>query len=617
MPDGLRRFPDLHLSPMILCMDDLTPSETQEAPGEYRVLARKYRPQTLDDLKGQDALVRTLRNALASGRLAHAFVLTGVRGVGKTTTARIIAKGLNCIGPDGTGGPTVTPCGVCDPCRSITEDRHVDVMEMDAASRTGVDDIREIIDGVRYKPISARYKVYIIDEVHMLSRNAFNALLKTLEEPPEHVKFIFATTEIRKVPITVLSRCQRFDLRRFDVSELMELFGTICGKEGVEADEEALALISRAADGSARDGLSILDQAMALSDGRITAAQVQDMLGLADRARVFDLFEKVMGGKVAEALGDVRSMYASGADPVVMLQDLLDLTHLITRLKTARDSALEGASELERTRGVSFADQLTLPVLARTWQMLLKGLGEVQGAPSTLAALEMVLIRLAYTADLPPPGDLVKAIKAGKPDAAPGRQPAAAQNQTASQTERAPAPVAMTAKPVAAPPSAPPSAPPPASEEPAAPAIPETFEAVVALFEEHREALLHAQLSRSVRPISAEAGRLEIVLDPGAPDSLPGQVASLLKQWTGIPWTVEANDAVPGDEDIHTLAERKANAEAAKRKSISEHPVVAAVLEAFPESTIEAIRPLVREIPEDAAPEAAPYSDEDSQANEA
>ncbi|MEO9900294.1 DNA polymerase III subunit gamma/tau [Nisaea sp.] len=594
-------------------MDDLTLSATEEAPGEYRVLARKYRPQTLDDLKGQDALVRTLRNALASGRLAHAFVLTGVRGVGKTTTARIIAKGLNCIGPDGTGGPTVTPCGVCDPCRSITEDRHVDVMEMDAASRTGVDDIREIIDGVRYKPVSARYKVYIIDEVHMLSRNAFNALLKTLEEPPEHVKFIFATTEIRKVPITVLSRCQRFDLRRFDVSELMELFGTICGKEGVEADEEALALISRAADGSARDGLSILDQAMALADGKITAAQVQDMLGLADRALVFDLFEKVMGGKVAEALGDVRAMYASGADPVVVLQDLLDLTHLITRLKTARESALEGASELERTRGVAFADQLTLPILARTWQMLLKGLGEVQGSPSTLAALEMVLIRLAYTADLPPPGDLVKAIKAGKPDAAPGRQPAAAQNQTAAQTERTPAPVAIVPSPV----SAPAPVAPPVPEEPAAPAIPETFEAVVALFEEKREALLHAQLSRSVRPIFAEAGRLEIVLDPSAPDSLPGQVASLLKQWTGIPWTVESNDAMPGDEDIHTLAERKANAEAAKRKSISEHPVVAAVLEAFPESTIEAIRPLVREIPEDAAPEAAPYSDEDSQANEA
>ncbi|MEO9959068.1 MAG: DNA polymerase III subunit gamma/tau, partial [Nisaea sp.] len=512
-------------------MDDLTLSATEEAPGEYRVLARKYRPQTLDDLKGQDALVRTLRNALASGRLAHAFVLTGVRGVGKTTTARIIAKGLNCIGPDGTGGPTVTPCGVCDPCRSITEDRHVDVMEMDAASRTGVDDIREIIDGVRYKPVSARYKVYIIDEVHMLSRNAFNALLKTLEEPPEHVKFIFATTEIRKVPITVLSRCQRFDLRRFDVSELMELFGTICGKEGVEADEEALALISRAADGSARDGLSILDQAMALADGKITAAQVQDMLGLADRALVFDLFEKVMGGKVAEALGDVRAMYASGADPVVVLQDLLDLTHLITRLKTARESALEGASELERTRGVAFADQLTLPILARTWQMLLKGLGEVQGSPSTLAALEMVLIRLAYTADLPPPGDLVKAIKAGKPDAAPGRQPAAAQNQTAAQTERTPAPVAIVPSPV----SAPAPVAPPVPEEPAAPAIPETFEAVVALFEEKREALLHAQLSRSVRPIFAEAGRLEIVLDPSAPDSLPGQVASLLKQWTGIP----------------------------------------------------------------------------------
>ncbi|MBO6559829.1 MAG: DNA polymerase III subunit gamma/tau [Nisaea sp.] len=592
-------------------MDDLTPPATAEAPGEYRVLARKYRPQTLDDLKGQDALVRTLRNALASGRLAHAFVLTGVRGVGKTTTARIIAKGLNCIGPDGSGGPTVTPCGVCEPCRAITEDRHVDVMEMDAASRTGVDDIREIIDGVRYKPVSARYKVYIIDEVHMLSRNAFNALLKTLEEPPEHVKFIFATTEIRKVPITVLSRCQRFDLRRFDVSELMELFGTICGKEGVEADEEALALISRAADGSARDGLSILDQAMALSDGRIAAVQVQEMLGLADRALIFDLFEKVMGGKTADALADVRSMYASGADPVVMLQDLLDLTHLITRLKTARESALEGASELERTRGVEFADKLSLPVLARTWQMLMKGLGEVQNAPSTLAALEMVLIRLAYTADLPPPGELVKAIKSGKPDAAPSRQPAAAENRVADPR---PEPVAAMPAPRAEPEAPPPAPPPP--EEPAAPQIPESFEGVVALFEEKREALLHALLSRSVRPVSAGAGHLELILDPGAPETLAGQVAAKLKEWTGIHWIVEASDAVPGDEEIHTLAERKANAEAAKRKSVAEHPVVAAVLEAFPESTIEAIRPLVRET-EDAAPEAAAYPDEDSQANEA
>ena len=604
MPDRLRRFPDFRFSPMIAYMNDPIPSAEKEAPGEYRVLARKYRPQTLDDLKGQDALVRTLQNALASGRLAHAFVLTGVRGVGKTTTARIIAKGLNCIGPDGAGGPTVTPCGVCDACRSITEDRHVDVMEMDAASRTGVDDIREIIDGVRYKPVSARYKVYIIDEVHMLSRNAFNALLKTLEEPPEHVKFIFATTEIRKVPVTVLSRCQRFDLRRFDVSELMALFRTICGKEGVAADEEALALISRAADGSARDGLSILDQAMALADSKITAFQVQDMLGLADRALVFDLFEKVIGGKIAEALGVVRTTYASGADPVVILQDLLDLTHLITRLKLARESALESASELERTRGVAFADQLTLPILARTWQMLLKGLGEVQASPSTLAALEMVLIRLAYTADLPSPGDLVKAIKAGKSDAAPARQPAAAQNQTASQTKHTPAPVAVLPAPTSAP-------------VPAGPAIPETFEAVVALFEEKREVLLHAQLSCSVRPIAAEAGRLKIILDPGAPDSLPGQVASLLKQWTGIPWTVEADDTMPGDEDIHTLAERKAHVEAAKRKSISHHPVVAAVLEAFPKSTIEAIRPLAREIPEAVATGATLYSDEDSQANEA
>ena len=357
-----------------------TPDTPQAENGtsEYRVLARKYRPQTFEDLVGQETLVRTLRNAFAQNRIHHAFVLTGVRGVGKTTTARIVAKGLNCTGPDGTGGPTMTPCGVCENCRAIAEDRHVDVMEMDAASRTGVDDVREIIESVRYRPVSARYKVYIVDEVHMLTRNAFNALLKTLEEPPEHVKFIFATTEIRKVPITVLSRCQRFDLRRIDVPVLTGLFESVCAKEGVEAEAEALRMIARAADGSARDGLSILDQAMALATGPVTAAQVRDMLGLVDRERVYDLFEAVMAGRIPDALDVLRMLYDGGADPVVVIQDLMELTHAVTRMKAAPKAA--GANDLgeaERDRGRKLAETLPVPALTRSWQMLSKGLGEV------------------------------------------------------------------------------------------------------------------------------------------------------------------------------------------------------------------------------------------------
>ncbi|MDH3476442.1 MAG: DNA polymerase III subunit gamma/tau, partial [Rhodospirillales bacterium] len=390
------------------------PGQAQENAA-YRVLARKYRPTSFADLIGQDALVRTLSNAIAGGRLAHAFILTGVRGVGKTTTARIIARTLNCVGPDGTGGPTVTPCGVCEHCRAIAEDRHVDVIEMDAASRTGIDDIRELIEGVRYRPVSARHKVYIIDEVHMLSRQAFNGLLKTLEEPPEHVIFVFATTEIRKVPVTVLSRCQRFDLRRVPQAELLRHFAGIAEKEGVAASEAALALIARAADGSVRDGLSLLDQAMALSASgaageavRIEEDAVKEMLGLADRARVFDLFEAIAGGRAPEALGILDEMYRAGADPAVVLQDLLELTHFLTRSKLVPEEAdAQGLPETERVRGRTLASQLSLPVLARFWQMLLKGLGETRGAPAPLQAAEMVLIRLTYASELPTPGDLV------------------------------------------------------------------------------------------------------------------------------------------------------------------------------------------------------------------
>jgi len=382
-----------------------------EPGGAYRVLARKYRPSTFAELIGQEAMVRTLTNAIATGRIAHAFILTGVRGVGKTTTARIIARALNCVGPDGKGGPTASPCGVCEPCRAIADDRFVDVMEMDAASRTGVDEIRELTDGVRYKPVAARFKIYIIDEVHMLSKAAFNALLKTLEEPPPDVKFIFATTEIHKVPVTVLSRCQRFSLRRVPLDLLSAHYAAIAEKEAVKAEPLAIALIARAADGSVRDGLSILDQAMALGGEAITEAAVREMLGIADRGLVFDLLEAALKGDAATALGQMKALYDGGADPVIVLQDLLELAHFLTRLKLAPnagegDPALEG----DRTRGAPLAQKLGIPALTRAWQLLLKGLGEAQAAPSPLQAAEMVLVRLAYVADLPAPADIIRAL---------------------------------------------------------------------------------------------------------------------------------------------------------------------------------------------------------------
>ena len=398
---------------------------TETSDRSYRVLARKYRPAIFAELIGQDALVRTLSNAIEGGRLAHAYLLTGVRGVGKTTTARILARALNCIGADGAGGPTITPCGACEHCVAIAEDRHVDVLEMDAASRTGVDDIRELIEGVRYRPVSARYKIYIVDEVHMLSRNAFNALLKTLEEPPPHVKFIFATTETRKVPVTVVSRCQRFDLRRIDAALLVGHLEEILAKEAVTAEPAALALIARAADGSVRDALSILDQAIAHAGATIDEQQVSDMLGLADRIQVFDLFEALMAGEIKSALDALARQYAAGVDPLVVLQDLLELTHWLTRVKVVPDAAgAINVPEAERKRGTDLAGRLSMPVLARCWQMLMKGLGEARVAPNPLSAVEMVMVRLAYVAELPAPAELVKALTKG--GAAPAPPPAAA-----------------------------------------------------------------------------------------------------------------------------------------------------------------------------------------------
>src|SRR5713226_2600790 len=393
----------------------------------YRVLARKYRPVDFTTLIGQEAMVRTLRNAIATGRIAHAFMLTGVRGVGKTTTARIIARALNCIGPDGKGGPTVDPCGVCDNCKAITEDRHVDVIEMDAASRTGIDDVRELIEGVRYRPVSARYKVYIIDEVHMLSEKAFNALLKTLEEPPPHVKFVFATTEIRKVPVTVLSRCQRFDLKRVPQETLIAHFAGIAAAEKVEISPEALVLLARAADGSVRDGLSMLDQAIAHGGGVVDAAQVRDMLGLADRSRVLELFEKTMKGDATAVVASLGEMHDSGADPVVVLQDLLELTHWVTRLKVAPEAAAASADS-ERAQGRAMAAKLSMATPTQTWTMLLMGLQETLYSASAQRAAEMALIRLCYAADLPSPCDAIKALQNGAGAAAGSSAASAAPN---------------------------------------------------------------------------------------------------------------------------------------------------------------------------------------------
>ena len=382
----------------------------------YRVLARAYRPSRFEDLIGQDAMVRILRRAFATGRVAHAFMLTGVRGTGKTTTARIIARCLNCTGPDGTGGPTADPCGVCANCRAIMADRHPDVIEMDAASRTGVDDVREIIEATRFRPMEARMKVFIVDEVHMLSRNAFNALLKTLEEPPPHVKFVFATTELRKVPVTVLSRCQKFDLRRVPAADLAAHFGRIAAAEGVTVAPEALELIARAADGSVRDGLSLLDQAIAMGaeQGAISVEAVADMLGLADRGLVFDLLEALMAGRPPEVLAILDQAHERGADAGLLLQDLLGLTHTLSRLKAS--PALRESPDLpqaERVRGAALADRLTIPVLGRAWQMLLRGVSEVEAAPDRRAAAEMVLIRLCYLADQPTPGELVRRLAPG------------------------------------------------------------------------------------------------------------------------------------------------------------------------------------------------------------
>jgi DNA polymerase-3 subunit gamma/tau len=541
---------------------------TPEQAVAYRVLARKYRPATFDDLIGQEAMVRILRNAFAIGRVAHAFMLTGVRGVGKTTTARIIARALNCIGRDGTGGPTADPCGVCANCTGILADRHPDVIEMDAASRNGVGDVREIVEAVRFRPMQARNKVFILDEVHMLTTQAFNALLKTLEEPPPHVKFIFATTELRKVPITVLSRCQRFDLRRVRVAELTAHYGRIAQKENVAVEPGALEQIARAADGSVRDGLSILDQAIAQADGTITAAQVSEMLGLADREAVFDLMEAVMSGRPAAALAITDSAFERGADLGVMLQDLLDLTHTLTRLKSVR-ALREGQDlpEAERTRGAQIADRLSVPVLARTWQMLLKGVGEVETAPDRRAAAEMVLIRLCHVSDAPTPGDLVRRLASGAA-AAPAIPSATPGGGGGTRAVANGAPVAAAAEPTIL----------------AGPSL-GTFRDVVAFVGAQKEAMLHAHLLHSVHLVRFAPPVIELRPQPEAPRDLASNLAKLLSAATGTRWTIAVSVA-PGE---HTLADQGAAADTARRSAAADHPLVRAILETFPGARIDTV----------------------------
>jgi len=540
---------------------------------QYRVLARKYRPQDFTGLIGQDALVRTLKNAFASGRIAHAFMLTGVRGVGKTTTARIVARALNCIGPDGQRTePTIHPCGVCEPCVAIAESRHVDIQEMDAASRTGIDDIREIIEGVRYAPASARYKVYIIDEVHMLSKQAFNGLLKTLEEPPPHVKFIFATTEIRKVPVTVLSRCQRFDLRRVETPELIANLKMICEKENVRIEEGALALIARAAEGSVRDAQSLLDQAIAHDEGEmITTESVRAMLGLADRGRVLDLFEKIMGGKIADALADLSELYDRGADPLQVVQDLMEITHFLTRVRVAPGAGgfFDGGSS-EAKRAAEMAAKLSVPSLTRAWQMLLKGLLEVRDATRPLAACEMALIRLVYAADLPPTDKLVRDVMEN--GAAPAARSSSSPSPSGGGDTRAQGRHSADAQAGAAQ-----AVPAPQADAASAPVL-RSLEDVAALALSKGAQVLKVHIENDMHLVQLEPGKIEFRPSARAPRSLAGDLAQRLKDWTGQRWVV----TVAREGGAPTLAEAKRAAAAAKLESVMAEPMVRAVLDRFP-----------------------------------
>ena len=565
----------------------------------YQVLARKYRPETFADLVGQDAMVRTLKNAFAADRIAQAFIMTGIRGTGKTTTARIIAKGMNCIGPDGQGGPTTDPCGVCEHCSAIIEGRHVDVMEMDAASRTGVDDIREIIDSVHYRAASARYKIYIIDEVHMLSTNAFNALLKTLEEPPTHVKFIFATTEIRKVPVTVLSRCQRFDLRRIEPEVMIALMRKIASAESAEITDDALALITRAAEGSARDATSLLDQAISHGAGETTADQVRAMLGLADRGRVLDLFEAIMRGDASAALAELGAQYSDGADPMAIMRDLAEITHWISVVKITPDAADDPTvSPDERARGATLSEQLAMRVLTRMWQMLLKALDEVAQAPNSMMAAEMAIIRLTHVADLPSPEELVKKLQNSSPPPVP---PSGGTSGTrAGSVTNAQSNTAVTTAPTGGPTASLGSAQ-PVTETVSALAHYATFDAVVDLVRSQRDVKLLVEVESCIRLVSYQPGRIEFTPTNDAPSDLSQRLGGALQRWTGARWAIILSNTGTAT----TIAEDRTAAEDAIKAEAQQHPLMQAAMASFPNAKIIDIR-TAAEITADAELDALP-----------
>ncbi|MFZ5732618.1 MAG: DNA polymerase III subunit gamma/tau [Pseudomonadota bacterium] len=581
-------------------------------PKIYRVLARKYRPSGFDDLIGQEAMVRTVSNAFETGRIPQAWILTGIRGVGKTTTARILARALNYEMPDGSvKGPSIHMPTMGVHCQAIMESRHIDVLEMDAASHTGIDDVRQITDGVRYAPSSARYKVYIIDEVHMLSEKAFNAFLKTLEEPPEHAKFIFATTEIRLVPVTVLSRCQRFDLRRVDADVLMAHLGNIAAKESVKAEPEALGLIARAAEGSVRDSLSLFDQAIAHAAGEVKADDVRQMLGLADRTRVMDLFESLAKGDIAAAFKEFRDQYDTGADPVVVLSDLAEFVNFVTRVKVVPATADNvSLGETERQRGREFAAKLSMRVLSRMWQMLLKGITEVQAATRPQAAAEMVLVRIAYVADLPTPDEAIRMIESGNGSVPVGQSGGGRSTNggggSASMSATPPGPRAMAQRaggdmparaqvpattPVAV-----------VAPEPAAHRRIDTFPALVALAAEKRDLQIKAGLEADLRLVRMEDGRLEVALERSAARTLVNELSRKLEQWTGRRWTV----VVSNEAGQPTLREQAKADKDELTRGVHEDPRIKAVMARFPGAQVIDVRKLAPELPSDDVHEPPP-----------
>lgn len=545
-----------------------------EKSSPYKVLARKYRPESFAELRGQDTMVRILKNAFAADRIAHSFILTGIRGTGKTTTARIIAKGLNCIGVDGTGKPTTDPCGKCENCIAIIEGRHVDVIEMDAASQTGVGDIREIIDSVHYSTTSARYKIYIIDEVHMLSTSAFNALLKTLEEPPLHVKFIFATTEIRKVPVTVLSRCQRFDLKRVEPEILITHLKSIANREQVKISEAAISIIVRASEGSVRDAMSMMDQAIAHGAEETSVEQVREMIGLADRSRILDLFSLIMEGNALSALNELSAQYAAGADPIVILKDLAEVTHWISVVKISPNTSEDPTITTdERDRGLKFSNQLSMRSLTRMWQMLLKVLEEISFAPNSMMAAEMAIIRLTHVSELPSPDELIRKLeKNSYPEVRTGDVKKKSDNKstiTSSIVSSTNGAAIAKVKEII--------------EDPLQQF--KTFEDVVSLIRFNRDMKLLVETENYLRLVKYQPGRIEFQLTPEASSDIPSRLAKKLKSWTGENWGVTIVNKGGGP----TIAEKRDASKQNLHLKVMEHPMVKSVLENFPGSNIHEV----------------------------